>query len=75
FDVPSEVGLERIQKSVQREINRLDLEQLDMHQRVRQGYLELADLEPNRIVTIDASQQLDEVIAETFSIILDRINQ
>jgi thymidylate kinase (EC 2.7.4.9) len=26
-------------------------------------------------VTIDASQQLDEVIAETFSIILDRINQ
>ncbi|HIC0285646.1 TPA: dTMP kinase [Streptococcus agalactiae] len=75
FDVPSEVGLERIQKSVQREVNRLDLEQLDMHQRVRQGYLELADLEPNRIVTIDASQQLDEVIAETFSIILDRINQ
>ncbi|MCC9879691.1 dTMP kinase, partial [Streptococcus agalactiae] len=40
FDVPSEVGLERIQKSVQREVNRLDLEQLDMHQRVRQGYLE-----------------------------------
>ena len=40
FDIDSETGLTRIAKNAEREINRLDLEKLDMHQRVRQGYLE-----------------------------------
>ena len=63
FDVDSETGLARIAKNAEREINRLDLEKLDMHQRVRQGYLELAEQETDRIVTIDASQNLDAVVA------------
>lgn len=63
FDVDSETGLARIAKNAEREINRLDLEKLDMHQRVRQGYLELAEQETDRIVTIDASQNFDAVVA------------
>ena len=38
FDVDSETGLARIAASGEREVNRLDLEKLDLHQRVRQGY-------------------------------------
>ena len=37
FDVESEIGLARIAKNADREVNRLDLEKLDMHKRVRQG--------------------------------------
>lgn len=66
FDVDSETGLSRIAANAEREVNRLDLEKVDMHQRVRQGYLDLAKAFPERIKLIDASQPLDDVIAEAW---------
>lgn len=72
FDVPSEVGLARIEKNKDREINRLDLEKIDMHQKVRQGYLALAKEDSKRIVTIDASQSLEQVIQDTLAVIVKR---
>ena len=69
FDVDSETGLARIAANGEREVNRLDLEKLDMHQRVRQGYLDLAEAEPERIKRIDASQTLEEVVEDTWEII------
>lgn len=70
FDVPSEIGLDRISKNADREVNRLDLEALSMHQKVRSGYLEIAEQEKDRVVTIDASQSLEEVIADAYQVIL-----
>lgn len=75
FDVPSEVGLARIEANADREVNRLDLEKLDMHQRVRQGYLELAKDESERIMTVDASQNLETVVDATLGHILDHIGK
>ena len=75
FDVPSEVGLARIEANADREVNRLDLEKLDMHQRVRQGYLELAKDESERIMTVDASQDLETVVDATLGHILDHIGK
>ena len=69
FDVDSETGLARIAANGEREVNRLDLEKIDMHQRVRQGYLDLAEAEPERIKRIDASQTLEEVVEDTWEII------
>lgn len=69
FDVDSETGLARIAASGEREVNRLDLEKLDMHQRVRKGYLDLAMVEPERIKLIDASQPFDKVIEDAWQII------
>ena len=54
-------------------VNRLDLEKLDMHQRVRQGYLRLAEQEKDRIVTIDASRDLDSVVEEVYQVILQHL--
>lgn len=75
FDIDSETGLTRIAKNAEREINRLDLEKLEMHQRVRQGYLELAELEKSRVVTIDASQDLEQVVADALKEILDCLSE
>lgn len=72
FDVPSEIGIARINQNVNREINRLDLEKLEMHQKVRQGYLELAKANPDRIVLIDASKPLDDVVDEAYRVIKER---
>ena len=72
FDVESEIGLVRIAKNADREVNRLDLEKLDMHKRVRQGYLDLAQTE-ERIVTIDASRELEQVVAEATHVILEKL--
>ncbi|MFS1663095.1 dTMP kinase [Streptococcus sp. zg-JUN1979] len=70
FDVPSEVGLARIAKNADREVNRLDLEALELHQKVRQGYLDLADKESSRMVIIDARKPLHEVIDQAFYAIM-----
>ena len=69
FDVDSETGLARIAANGEREVNRLDLEKLDLHQRVRQGYLDLAQAEPERIKLIDASQAFEDVVEEAWKVI------
>ncbi|NOU98344.1 dTMP kinase [Paenibacillus sp. LMG 31456] len=61
LDVDPEIGLKRIHAHEDREINRLDLESLAFHQKVREGYLEVERLFPNRIVKVDASHHKDEV--------------
>ncbi|BAK57785.1 MULTISPECIES: dTMP kinase [Lactococcus] len=69
FDIDTDVALERIMKNRADEVNRLDLERAEMHRKVRQGYLEIVKQEPERFVTIDASQELDKVVADTLTVI------
>jgi len=69
FDIESEVGLARISQDNKREVNRLDLERLEFHKKVRNGYLKLLDLYPERIKKIDASKTVDEVVDECLEII------
>ena len=64
LDVDTEVGLTRVMAG-DREVNRLDLEAQEMHQKVRAGYQAIDKAHPERIVTIDASQALDQVVAAT----------
>jgi len=74
LDVDVEIGLRRRQVSGC-EWNRLDAYTLAFHQRVRQGYLELAQRDPARWVTIDASQPADQVQAELRAVILERLKK
>lgn len=63
LDVDAETGLRRRQAGGG-EWNRLDAYQLEYHQRVRQGYLEMAHTEPERWRVVDASQSPDVVQSE-----------
>lgn len=74
LDVPTEIGLARISQNDHREVNRLDLEKIEMHQKVRQGYLNLAQKNPDRIVIIDASKPLEEVVEKTYQVIKERFD-
>ncbi|MFD1179586.1 dTMP kinase [Paenibacillus puldeungensis] len=64
LDIEPELGLTRIAAGQGREVNRLDMESLQFHQKVREGYLIVADMYPERIKVIDASRTKDEVAAE-----------
>jgi dTMP kinase len=59
LDIDPEVGLKR--KRSGGEWNRLDAYTLAFHQRVWQGYRELARKDPQRWVMIDANQSFDSV--------------
>ena len=69
FDLDVEEGLARIARNHEREVNRLDLEGLELHYKVRKGYLALAEKEPERIVKIDASQSFEAVLADVLTIL------
>ena len=69
FDITPELGLERIAKNANREVNRLDLEKLDFHHCVRNTFLKLAEKYNDRYVVIDASQPYDIVLEEVYNII------
>lgn len=69
LDIEPEIGLQRINKNNQREVNRLDLESLSFHHKVRDGYRKLKDLYPERIEIVDASKSLEEVFENCYSLI------
>lgn len=69
FDVAPEIGLERINKNHNREVNRLDVEKLDFHKNVYQGYITLLNMYPERIKRIDASKPFNEVVEDTYNLI------
>ncbi|ULG71882.1 dTMP kinase [Macrococcus brunensis] len=70
--VDPEIGLTRIMSN-QRETNRLDNESLAFHQRVCEGYDQLANTY-DRIVTIDAAQPIDKVIEDAYQVIIKKLD-
>lgn len=74
LDVSPEVGLSRIMASADRELNRLDLERHSFHERVREGYKLLTERFPERIVTINADLQPDDVFREVMQVIQSRFS-
>lgn len=71
LDVDVETGLRR--KELKGEWNRLDAYDLEFHQRVRRGYLNLVQLEPARWVLIDASQEPGKVQETMRQVVAERL--
>lgn len=65
FDVDVETSMKRVGK----EKDRMESAGIDFHNRVRQGYLELAKQEPNRIKVIDATKSIEEIHDEIINIL------
>ncbi|WP_024615907.1 dTMP kinase [Clostridium sp. Ade.TY] len=74
FDVSPEVGLDRIKKNSDREINRLDLEKMDFHNKVREGYSLIYDKDNKNRVKINAEGTIDEVSNKVKNIISNMLN-
>lgn len=74
IDVPPEVGLNRI-KNNNRPVDRLDLEKMNFHNLVHEGYLKVYERFPNRIVRIDGNKPLEEVYEDLLKIINQRLSK
>ena len=73
FDIKPEEGLKRIAANANREVNRLDLEKIEFHNKVRETFLLLAKRYPERFVIIDASKSREEVAKATLEAITSRL--
>lgn len=71
LDVDVEEGLRR--KDAGGDRNRLDTFDLSFYQRVRQGYLDMVNAEPQRWVVIDANGTQEEVREEVRKVVLERL--
>ena len=65
FDVDVETSMKRVGK----EKDRMESAGIDFHNRVRNGYLELAKQEPERIKVIDATKTIEEIHQKVVEII------
>lgn len=73
LDISPEVGLARVHAGDGREVNRLDLEGFAFHEAVREGYRQLHESDPGRIVRIDAGQAPESVLNDVLSILNARL--
>lgn len=64
FDIDPELGLSRINQHSGREVNRLDLEAIEFHYKVREGYELLLQQFPERMYKVDASLPIEDVFKE-----------
>ena len=72
FDIPSESGLRRRQANHD-EWNRMDDYALQFHEKVRNGYLEMAEKEPERWIVINADRPKDVIHEEVVSILSEKL--
>lgn len=72
LDVDVEDGLRRKTRNGS-EWNRLDAYTLEFHQRVRTGYLEMAEAEPARWVVLDAGRPWQDVQDELRRVVLGKL--
>ena len=58
-----------------REVNRLDNEKIDFHNKVREGYYKILEKDKDRIVKVDASKTIDEVYEDVKYIITEWLDK
>ncbi|ASA25010.1 dTMP kinase [Paenibacillus donghaensis] len=73
LDIDPEVGLARIAANQNREVNRLDMESLAFHRKVREGYRMVVDANPQRMVVLDAARPLHIVEQELIRTLEERV--
>lgn len=64
LDLPPAVGMARKQQEENHELDRLEQEKLEFHQKVYEGYDALCKAEPDRICRIDAGGSIEEVFGQ-----------
>jgi len=75
LDIEPEVGLERIMKNRQDEVNRLDLEGIAFHKKVHEGYNIIKKTYANRMTLVDGNRSEDEVFNDVYKLVKEKIDE
>lgn len=73
FDIDVRTGLARNKELGKSD--RLELEDISFHEKVRQGFIQIANMEPGRVKVIDCSETLDSVHQKVVKIISEFIEK
>lgn len=79
LDIPTEIGLERTFKKrnpnkIEKSADRMELENIEFHRKVRDGYLKLAQMEPERIKVLNAEEAPDEIYKKIIEIVESKLS-
>ncbi|MCC5833519.1 MAG: dTMP kinase [Opitutales bacterium] len=73
IDIPAEVGFERIRHRVNDLPDRMEAENIEFYQKVRNGYLMLAKAMPERFVVVDGELSEKEVTSQIWKELRKRV--
>lgn len=71
LDIPAVRGLERAKDRA--ELDRMELESIEFHEKVAQGYRDLAKRFPTRIHTIDATQSIEAIHTQIVELVSQKL--
>ena len=72
IDLPADIGLSRISK---KDADRLERESMEFHQKVRNGFLKIAEYEKERYIVIDGRKNIEEIKKEVIKQIENKIKE
>lgn len=61
------------QKNAGHSRDRLELESMEFHKKVRKGFIEIAKSEPDRVKILNGDQKINEISEQVWSVIQDRL--
>jgi dTMP kinase len=71
IDIEPKLGLSRINQ--RQDLDRLDQESIDFHDKVREGYNKVLETYPDRVIRIDGDRTIEEIAHEIITIIKERL--
>jgi dTMP kinase len=71
LDLDVRIGLERNRQASK--LDRFELEDVEFHERVREGYLKIAEEEPERVRIIDSSRGIEAVFEDLRKVLDEKI--
>lgn len=74
IDVTPDVALKRLESRAEKQ-DRLDLETMDFHKKVYEGYHKVLDMYQDRVVRIDGNQSLEDVTNDCINKILEYLGR
>lgn len=80
LDIDPQIGLHRTKRTIKEnaaagQVDRIEAERIDFHQRVRKAFIEIAEGEPDRFITVDASQPRESVSKTCIQILSTRFGK
>ena len=70
LDLPVDVGLRRLGKN----LDRIEREAVEFHERVRRGYLRIAEDEPDRVKVVNATGTADDTFSDVMKLVAKLIS-
>ena len=73
LNLPVKLGLSRLEERSGK--TKMDEEPVEFHERVRHGYIFIAQKEPKRVRVVNAAREVDQIQEEIKTIVLERLSK